>query len=67
MNYIKRLQAQVAELEHDKETARQAATDLLAYITSTKFTSMDAGDRRFLVNTQDVMDRLSPVIVAVLP
>lgn len=67
MNHINRLQAQVQELEKDKRAALIALNELRCYVTSSKFTSTAAGDRRFLVNTQDVLDRLSPAILAVLP
>jgi hypothetical protein len=67
MNYIKQLQADVARLENEKETALGALTELRKYLTSSKFTALSAGERRFYVNTQDVLDRIAPAISAVLP
>lgn len=67
MNYIKSLEQQLAEAKQDKQWALESLTDLKKYLTSTKFTSEGAGERRFLVNTQDVLDRLDSAILAVLP
>jgi membrane carboxypeptidase/penicillin-binding protein len=67
VNYIKSLEQQLEEANQDKAWALEALTDLKVYLNSNKFTSESSGDRRFLVNTQDVLDRLNSAILAVLP
>lgn len=65
--YINQLQDELETANHDKALALEALSDLRAYLTGCKFTSLNAGDRRFLVNTQDVLDRIAPAISACLP
>jgi hypothetical protein len=57
MNHIHKLQAQVRALKHEQAALQQGITDLVAYITSSKFSCGDELDG--YVNMQDVLNRLS--------
>jgi hypothetical protein len=57
MNHIHRLQAQVRSLKHEQAALQDSITDLVAYITSSKFRCGDPLDG--YVNVQDVLNRIA--------
>lgn len=67
MNYIKWLESERLRLMAEKAEALDALVDLQKYLSMPKFTSLEAGDRRFLVNVEDVLARIAPAKTAVLP
>lgn len=60
MNYIKRLEQELAEMKTLAEEARNEATSLRRYLTSDKFRSGNELDG--YVNVKDVLTRLGPII-----
>lgn len=56
MNYIHRLQAQVAEKDNEIQALRESMIDLRDYLLSGKFRCGDDLDN--YVNVQDVLNRL---------
>lgn len=56
MNYIHRLQAQVAEKDNEIQALRESMIDLRDYLLSGKFRCGDVLDN--YVNVQDVLNRL---------
>jgi len=59
--YINHLQNENQELRDEINIIAAEILSLRVYLTSQKFTSENAGDRRFYVNTADVLDRLPSV------
>ncbi len=67
MNYIKRLEQEVAELKQDKAWAQETLTDLGTYLTSAKFYGPQRTDLSGYVNCQDVLDRVASARLALCP
>ena len=64
MNYIKRLQERVNELESKLKEANSATMDLYSYCASEKFQGPAGYGGATYINKQDIFLRLEPIFKA---
>jgi hypothetical protein len=59
MNYIKKLEARVKELENEKAVVVEQLTEFAVYLGSEKFQGVDAsGERKDWVSSREVLGHL---------
>lgn len=62
MNYIKKLQAQLAEKEKQIEMAKNEVNNFISHLHSDKFAGHDSqGNRKDWISTADVLNRLMEI------
>ena len=61
MNYIKRLEAELAELKQRHEAGQQEIREFREHLASAKFVGDDNGERKDWIATSDVINRLGNI------
>lgn len=59
MNFIKRMQSDLASLEKQLATKDEMIREFMAHLESSKFTAL--GDLQYYINTADVRSRLDAI------